>query len=166
MKRFLLIPPLALLAGCVVHQHLPPQSTEAVSTQVYEPAPAPAPVYAAPVPVYEPAPQPRVEVWYHDSHFVPDHLGGGWCFDGGPHVHDYYPDRSDWYVVDYGYYWYTGPYVFAYHGGHPLPGGGWCHLGGNHRHDYAPPRGSDFAWRAGHRAYFYVGPYRASRPPW
>ncbi|HSN91077.1 MAG TPA: hypothetical protein VLS93_07595, partial [Anaeromyxobacteraceae bacterium] len=152
MKRIVLVAAsAAFLAGCVVRQVVPQQA--------YAP-PAAAP---APQPYYQPP--PRLEVWYHDGHFVPEQLGGGWCYLDGPHVHDYYPDRPDWYVLDYGYYWYTGPYHFSYWDGHPIPGGGWCYMHRFHRHDYAPPRGSDFVWRPSERAYLYSGPFRPNRLP-
>jgi hypothetical protein len=104
MKRLLLVlAPLALLAGCVVR------------TGPYVPV-------AQPVVVSQPP--PRAEVYYYGQHFIPDEYGGGWCYVDGPHSHEYYPDRSDWYEQDGGYFYYRGPFEFGYYTGHPLPGGG------------------------------------------
>ena len=119
----------------------------------------------APPPVYQaPPPAVRAEVWYGGEHFVPDALGGGWCYEGRPHVHEYYPDRPDAYVVDGGTYYYRGPLVFTYYEGHPVPGGGWCYLRGPHTHDFLPPSGRDWAWRRD-RGYVYQGTWRPQRPP-
>jgi hypothetical protein len=148
MKRLLLVAATAILAsGCVVHS--------AASRPVY----GPAPVYAPP-----PAPAPAAVFWYHGQHFVPDELGGGWCYADGPHRHDYAPDRVDAYELNEGYYYYRGPYVFSYHGGHPVPGRGWCYVRGPHTHEYFPPDGADFAWNRG-RGWTYRGAWRPNRPP-
>ena len=132
MKRLLLIAATAVLAsGCVVHT--------AASRPVYGPAPEYAP----------PAPAPAAVFWYHGQHFVPDELGGGWCYADGPHRHDYAPDHVDAYELSEGYYYYRGPYVFSYLGGHPVPERGWCYMRGPHTHEYFPPDGADFAWNRG-----------------
>ena len=90
------------------------------------------PVSEAPPPVYRaPAPAP-VEAWYGGEHFIPDAYGGGWCYESGPHRHDFYPDRPDAYVLEGGYYYYRGPLVFTYYEGHPVPCGGWCYARGPH----------------------------------
>ena len=109
--------------GCVVHH------THRHATALPPAAPPPAPVVVAPPPV------PPLQVWYHDEHFIPDRLGGGWCYEDGPHVHEYYPDRVDAYDVQGGYYYYNGPYEFLYVDGHPVPGGAWCYARGRHAHD-------------------------------
>ena len=79
-------------------------------------------------------------------------------------MHDYYPERDDYYVVDNGYFYYRGPFQFTFYAGHPLPGGGWCFISGPHHHDYYPPQGAEWRWHAG-RGYIYAGPYQPSRPP-
>src|SRR5689334_20527499 len=103
MKRFLLVlAPLVALAGCVIRTgpYVP-----------YQPAPV---VAAAPLPP-EPAPAPPpVEVYYYGQHFIPEAVGGGWCYLDGPHTHDYSPDRADWYEQDGGYWYYRGPFQFTY----------------------------------------------------
>ena len=118
MKRLMLIVPLAalMLAGCYVRPYTPYRSYQ----QPYSPPPAAAPM---------------AEVYYYGQHFIPESAGGGWCYLDGPHTHAYYPDHDDWYDYDQGYYWYTGPFMFAYFGGHPLPGGGWCFINGPHQPD-------------------------------
>ena len=147
MKRLLSLLPLAV-AGCIV-----------------VPANQGRPVAYQPPPEIQEAPPPApTQVWYYGEHFIPDRLGGGWCYDQAAHVHDYYPDQPNTYVVDGGYYYYRGPLVFTYVEGHPLPGGGWCTLRGPHTHDYAPPPIRDFEWRRG-RGWAYVGAYHAKRPP-
>ena len=147
MKRFLSLLPLAV-AGCIVV----PANQRPVAYQ-----PPPPEVQSAP-------PPQQAQVWYFGEHFIPDRLGGGWCYDQAAHVHDYYPDQPNAYVVDSGYYYYRGPLVFTYVEGHPLPGGGWCTIRSHHTHDYAPPASRDFEWRRG-RGWAYVGSYRPNRPP-
>jgi hypothetical protein len=142
MRYLVLALPLALLAGCIVRTG--PYRTYG--------SPAPAP-YAA----------PRAEVYYYGNHFIPESAGGGWCYIDGPHTHDYYPERDDWYDYDQGYYWYRGPFLFSFFGGHPLPGGSWCFIQGPHQHDYYPPAGSD--WRWNRTGFVYEGSYRPNRPP-
>jgi hypothetical protein len=150
MRRILyLAPALMLLAGCVVHHVVPTETS-------YVPPPAPMPV------VSEPA--PTADVWYYDPHFMPEDYGGGWCYAEGPHRHDFYPDAVDHYVYSSGHYYYSGPLVFLYVAGHPVPGGGWCHHSGRHQHDYVPPSNRDFKWNRGH-GWRYTGEYRATRPP-
>ena len=130
MKRALLaLVPFALLTGCVVahrpsqpisHYSPPPASYEAPPPVYQEPPPAyqapppayqaPPPVYQAPPPVYQPPPvvyQPprQPDLWYYGEHFIPDAVGGGWCYLDGPHTHDYYPDNDDHYLVEGGYYY-------------------------------------------------------------
>ena len=152
MKRLALTLAVALLgAGCVVHT--PPASVQ------YTEYSSPPPVAVAP-----PPPAPATQVYYHGEHFIPDAYGGGWCYEDGPHVHDYYPDRADAYYVQGGYYYYNGPYEFSYMDGHPVPGGGWCYVRGRHAHDYNPPRGADWRWLRS-SGYVYRGPYRPTRPP-
>jgi len=119
MKRLLSILPLFALVACIV---VPVQRRPVVVES------APPPPAAAPL-----------QVWYYSEHFVPDRLGGGWCYEQAAHVHDYYPDQPNLYLVEDGYYSYRGPFVFSYFAGHPLPGGSWCMIGGPHTHDYAPP---------------------------
>lgn len=144
MRYLVLALPLALLAGCVVRTG---------PYRAYGTYDSPAPYAAA----------PRAEVYYYGNHFIPESAGGGWCYIDGPHTHDYYPERDDWYEYDQGYYWYRGPFLFSFFGGHPLPGGGWCFIQGPHQHDYYPPSGSD--WRWNRTGYVYEGPYRPNRPP-
>ena len=155
-----IVPLVALAAGCVVHpvQSYPPPA--------YAPAPPPPEYVPPPAPVVVDAPPPvaPLEVWYFGEHFVPDRFGGGWCYDAGPHVHDYFPERMAVYTQENGYFIYRGPMVFSYYEGHPLPGGGWCMIRGPHTHEYAPPRHPDFEYRRD-RGYVYVGAYRANRPP-
>ena len=100
-------------------------------------------------PPMPPPPAPVVEVWYGGQHQIPAAVGGGWCWYDGPHVHDYFPDRPDWYAFDDGFLYWRGPVTFTYFGGHPLPGGGWCFVDVPHRHDYFPPYGAGFTWRGG-----------------
>jgi len=140
MRNLLLIVPLAILGGCVIR---------------------PGPYYRPYSP--PPAAAPRAEVYYYGNHFIPESDGGGWCYIDGPHTHAYYPQHDDWYDYDQGYYWYRGPFMFAFLGGHPLPGGGWCFINGVHQHDYPPPRGTDWRWSRG--SYVYEGQYRPFRPP-
>src|SRR5689334_17627618 len=100
MNRAPWIAALLAAAGCVVAPARPPPDP------VYTPPPA----YAPPPPVaYQPAPPPvvveapppvRAQVWYFGEHFVPDRFGGGWCYEDAAHVHDYYPDQPNVYVVD------------------------------------------------------------------
>jgi hypothetical protein len=142
MRYLVLALPLALLAGCVVRTG---------PYGVYRP-------YGS-----TPAPAPRAEVYYYGNHFIPESDGGGWCYVDGPHTHDYYPDRDDYYDYDQGYYWYRGPFLFAFFGGHPLPGGGWCFIHSGHQHDYFPPSGGD--WRWNRTGYVYQGHFRPNRPP-
>jgi hypothetical protein len=150
MRRILfLAPALMLLAGCVVH-HVVPVETEYVAPPAY-------------VPVVS-APAPTADVWYYDPHFMPEDYGGGWCYAEGAHRHDFYPDAVDQYVYSGGHYYYSGPLVFLYVSGHPVPGSGWCHHSGRHQHDYVPPRDRDFQWNRG-SGWRYTGQYRATRPP-
>ena len=142
MRYLVLVVPLALLAGCIVRTG--PYAT-------YQPGPGPGPA------------APRAEVYFYGNHFIPESAGGGWCYIDGPHTHDYYPDHDDNYDYDQGYYWYRGPFLFAFFGGHPLPGGGWCFINGPHQHDYHPPSGAD--WRWNRNGYVYEGQYRPNRPP-
>ncbi|HEX9050559.1 MAG TPA: hypothetical protein VF841_08515, partial [Anaeromyxobacter sp.] len=156
MKRLVLsLPFLVLAAGCVIR-------TVPVG---YAPPPEPMaqPVVVAPPPA--PAPAPAMQVWYAGPHFIPDAYGGGWCYEEGPHVHPYYPDRPDAYAYEGGYYSYTGPWAFVYVDGHPLPGGGWCFIRGAHTHDFYPPRGAEWQYQRDHRGYAYRGPYRPNRLP-
>ena len=77
MKRLALTLAVALLgAGCVVHT--PPASVQ------YSEYSSPPPVAVAP-----PPPAPTVQVYYYGEHFIPDAYGGGWCYEDGPHVHEY-----------------------------------------------------------------------------
>ncbi|HSM91317.1 MAG TPA: hypothetical protein VLT47_00435 [Anaeromyxobacteraceae bacterium] len=145
MRHLVLAVPLALLAGCVVRTY----GTYPAYGQPYASGPAPA--------------APRAEVYYYGNHFIPESAGGGWCYIDGPHTHDYYPDHDEWYAYDQGYYWYSGPFLFTFYGGHPLPGGGWCFINGPHQHDYFPPAGAD--WRWNRTGYVYEGQYRPNRPP-
>ena len=115
MKRLLLLAATVVLAsGCVVHSA------------------ASRPIYASP------APPPPAAVWYHGQHFVPDELGGGWCYAEGPHQHDYAPDRVDAHDLHEGYYYYRGAYEFSYYGGHPVrpAAGATC---GPHTHEHFRP---------------------------
>jgi hypothetical protein len=139
MKRLALVASLALFAGCFVR--------------------------ATPYSSYQSGPSggERSEVYYYGNHFIPDSAGGGWCYIDGPHQHDYFPERDDYYDYDQGYYWYRGPFLFAFFGGHPFPGGSWCFVNGPHQHDYHPPAGSD--WRWNRTGYVYQGSFRPERPP-
>ncbi len=112
-----------------------------------------------------PAPPPpqAVEAWYGGQHAVPPGAAGGWCWYDGPHAHDYYPDRPDWFVYDDGFLFWRGPVVFTYFGGHPIPGGGWCPVEVPHRHDFYPPYGAGFTWRGS--GWYYGGGWGPSRPP-
>ena len=110
-----------------------------------------------------PPPAPVVEVWYGGQHAVPPGSAGGWCWYDGPHAHDYFPDRPDWFVYGDGFLYWRGPVVFTYYGGHPMPGGGWCFVDVAHRHDYRPPYGAGFTWRGG--GWAYGGSWGPSRPP-
>jgi len=143
MRTLVLILPMVLLAGCIV------RATPYGTYGTYSSAPVVA--------------ESRGDIYYYGNHFIPENVGGGWCYVDGPHTHDYFPDRDDYYDYDQGYYWYRGPFEFSFLGGHPLPGGGWCFLGGPHRHDYFPPRGAE--WRWNRTGYVYEGPYRPNRPP-
>jgi hypothetical protein len=117
-RHLLVLAPLALLAGCVVH------STPRPPTYV-EPAPAyqPPPAYEPPPPAYVPPPAAPLRISYFGQHFVPEEYGGGWCYVDGPHVHDYMPDRDDWYVYDAGHWYYRGPFEFAFIGSLLVPEG-------------------------------------------
>ena len=115
------------------------------------------------VPVPPPVAPGPVEVWYGGQHAVPPALGGGWCWVDGPHVHDYFPDPICSYAFADGFYYWRGPVLFTYYGGHPLPGGGWCYIAGPHVHNYYPPRDTYWVFTPG-RGYLYRGPYSAARP--
>jgi hypothetical protein len=156
MRRlFLLAPLLALVAGCIVRAGPPVYASP-------PPEPPPPPVYAPPPP---PPPQPQpVLVWYGGQHYVPESMGGGWCYVEGPHQHPYYPDQYDRYVVQNNVYYWSAPLAITFYAGHPLPGGGWCYIAGPHLHDYYPPHESTWAWRRGY-GYVYSGPYSHERPP-
>ncbi|MGB8932630.1 MAG: hypothetical protein WCC48_15405 [Anaeromyxobacteraceae bacterium] len=147
MRYLVLALPMALLSGCVLGT-APYGGYQQQYGQPYASSPAPA---------------PRAEVYYYGNHFIPESAGGGWCYIDGPHTHDYYPERDDWFAYDQGYYWYQGPFMFSFFGGHPLPGGGWCFINGPHQHDYYPPSGGD--WRWNRTGFVYQGQYRPSRPP-
>ncbi|MCX5729941.1 MAG: (Fe-S)-binding protein, partial [Deltaproteobacteria bacterium] len=139
MRRASLSLLLLLLSGCVV-----------TTSTVVPDAPPPPPVQVA-------------EVWFGGQHAVPASIGGGWCYYDGPHVHDYFPEPLDWYAFDNGFFFWRGPVVFTYVGGHPMPGGGWCFIEVPHRHDYFPPYGGGFTWRGS--GWMYGGPWSPSRPP-
>src|SRR5512147_613129 len=103
MRRLaLLLPFLALAAGCVVRAG-PPVYAEPPPQPVYAPPP-PAP---PPEPVYAPAPAPVV--WYGGPHWSPEEYGGGWCYIEGNHQHPYFPDQHQHYVVSNNVYYWAAP---------------------------------------------------------
>src|SRR5512133_442663 len=123
------------------------------------------------VPAYQPvtyrpppAPPPRAQVWFSGNHPIPEAVGGGWCYVDGPHQHDYRAEREDYFRVDRGYFTYSGPSVYFYFDGHPMPGGGWCMVRGRHSHDYVAPHDNDWEWARGN-GFRYRGPYNMQRPP-
>ena len=112
------------------------------------------PIYASP------APPPPAAVWYHGQHFVPDELGGGWCYAEGPHQHDYAPDRVDAADLHEGYYYYRGAYEFRTTEAIRCRPAAGATCGAAH----VPPDGPDFAWNRG-RGWIYRGAWRPHRPP-
>src|SRR5574341_582777 len=94
MNRSVLLSLAALVAsGCVVRTYVP------------APEPPPQVVVQPPAP-----PPPTVRVFYGGQHMIPASAGGGWCYIGVPHEHEYWPDNLDWYVFNDGYYFWRGTY--------------------------------------------------------
>ena len=109
--------------------------------------------------------------YYYGSHPVYDiHGHDDWCTISGRHTHSYAPDHDDFYVVNDGYYVFTGDpsyYVsnlnfntYYYMGHHPLPvGNGWCYINGAHRHTWASNSGYyNYTTYGSYQYYVYYGP--------
>jgi len=111
-------------------------------------------------------------VRYHSQHPIPQRAGGGFCYIGVPHMHQYAPsdarlfrkhDDDYYFVGDPTPFGYDGP-KYAYYGAHPIAeeidddgDREYCYLDGPHYHWYEPPPQASFEFRGG--AYWYVGDY-------
>jgi hypothetical protein len=108
---------------------------------------------------------------YMGPHPIPYEAGQGFCYQQGPHFHEYAPfdqylfrEQGGWFyfvgdAADFGY----SMQMWGYNGHHPIPaayGGGWCFIDWPHRHHYAPPPAVAFNFVGGY--YVYGGPY----DPW
>jgi hypothetical protein len=108
---------------------------------------------------------------YMGAHPIPYEAGQGFCYQQGPHFHEYAPfdqylfrEQGGWFyfvgdAADFGY----AQQMWGFNGHHPIPlafGGGYCFIDWPHRHHYAPPAGVAYNFVGGY--YVYGGPW----DPW
>jgi len=125
-------------------------------------------------PQYDPnyAPQQQVyEYAFYGTHPVPYDQGGGYCYQQGPHYHQYAPFDQNLFRQANGYFYFIGDpadfgytqQLWGYNGNHPIPlgwGGGYCYISWPHRHPYAPASAAYYNFVGGY--YVYGGPW----DPW
>ena len=118
-----------------------------------------------------PPPQPEYaaqQYGYMGPHPVPYDAGQGFCYEQGPHFHEYPPFDQNLFREQGGWFYFVGDpadfgysqQMWGYQGNHPIPaayGGGYCFIDWPHRHWYPPPA---------NLAFNFVGGYYAYNGPW
>ena len=121
-------------------------------------------------PPQEMAQQPS-QYGYGGAHPIPYQYGQGFCYQAGPHYHEYPPFDQHLFQYSNGYWYFIGDVadfgytqqMWGFAGNHPIPaayGGGYCFINWPHRHPYPPPSTVYYNLVGGY--YSYIGPW----DPW